>query len=82
MTPQESIAAYEAWCAANKSFSIVWKEAGVARLFKCHIRQTALAKINEVFLIIDEATAGTFLTVTQEASVPTFDGYKEWLQYQ
>ena len=78
MTPQESIDAYEAWCTANKSFLLKWKENGVWTNFDAHIPNTIVTKINEVLPLIDD---GLSLNVEKIPSIPTYEGYKEWLTF-
>lgn len=82
MTPQESVAAYEAWCAANKSFQLVWKESGANKTFKAHYFQTIVDKMIEVEPLTEINLMNPFFTVTRPEMSPTFEGYKEWLQYQ
>lgn len=79
MTPQESVAAYETWCAANKSFRIGWAEGASSRTLTVHMKETVAEKIVEILPVSNE---GVPVTINKVASTLSFDGYKEWLKYQ
>lgn len=82
MTPQESLTAYENWCNTVKSFQLSWKEGGSSKVFKAHFFTTIVAKMVEVEPVTEINLMNPFFTILRSDSVPTLEGYKEWLQYQ
>ena len=76
MTPEESVAAYQNYCASSKGFNIQWKEAGIIKVFKCHTTTVAVAKVAEVIPIAEDTHA---ISINRVDLAPTFEGYLEWL---
>jgi len=79
MTPQEAVIAYEAYCVANKSYKISWKEGATMKNFTCLMPVTMGTKVAEILPLCDQVTTISIVFVD---SVPTWEGYVEWLSFQ
>jgi len=79
MTPQEAVAAYEAYCATTKGFQLQWKESGMIKVAQATTSAGAVTKFEEVIAIADQDSA---VTSNRIDLIPTWGGFLDWLAIQ